>query len=98
MDEFERIKNIRKMQAEGFSPERRQSLVLNNFYSIITIGVVCISIIFYIVYVIPAKEAKEKRELQIKQKQEYFEQRAKQIALSRKLNQEENQTQNKNEN
>ena len=93
MEDIERIKNIRKMQAEGFTKERKQSLVLNNFYAIITIGVVCISIIFYTVYIIPAGEAKAKRELLAKQKQKYFQQRAKQIALSHKLNQQQNQDQ-----
>jgi len=88
MQDINRIKKIRKLQAEGFSVERKQSLVLNNFYAIITIGVVCVSIIFYIVYVIPAQEAKAKRELIKKEKQEYFKQRAKQIALSHKLNQQ----------
>ena len=97
MEDLKRIKKIRKMQAEGFNVERKQSLVVNNFYAIITIGVVCISIIFYIAYIIPAGEAKAKRELIAKQKQEYFEKRAKQIALSRKLNQKQEQTSN-NEN
>jgi len=89
MENIERIKKIRKLQAEGYDPERRQSLVLNNFYTIITIGAVCISIIFYIAYIVPAQEAKAKRELIAKQKQEHFEKRAKQIALSRKLNKEQ---------
>jgi len=90
MEDIERIKKIRKLQADGFSVQKRQSLVVNNFYAIITIGVVCISIIFYIAYIIPAQEAKSKREQIAKEQQEYFEQRAKQIALSRKLNQEKN--------
>jgi hypothetical protein len=94
MDDLERIKKIRKMQAEGFSSQKKQSLVLNNFYAIITIGVVSVSILFYINYVIPAVKEKRERELKAKKQQEYFEQRAKQIALSRKLNQQENNQSN----
>jgi len=89
MEDDKRIKKIRKLQAEGFIPERKQSLVLNNFYAIITIATVCISIIFYIAYIVPAQNAKAKREQIAKEKQEYFEQRTKQIALSQKLNQQQ---------
>lgn len=98
MKDIERIKKIRKMQADGYNPDRRQSLVLNNFYAIITIGTVCVSIIFYIAYIVPAQEAKAKRELIAKQKQEYFEKRAKQIALSRKLNQQQEEKKPTDEN
>lgn len=94
MGEFDRIKYIKKLQFEGFEKQRSQSSVLNNFYSIITIALVCVAIIFYINYVIPAQESKKQRELQAKEKQEYFEQRAKQIALSQKLNQKETTEQN----
>jgi hypothetical protein len=94
MDDLERIKKIRKMQAEGFSSQKRQSLVLNKFYAIITIGVVTVSILFYVNYVIPAVKEKKAREEKAKQQQEYFEQRARQIALSRKLNQQENNQSN----
>ena len=98
MKDIERIKKIRKMQADGYNPDRRQSLVLNNFYAIITIGTECVSIIFYIAYIVPAQEAKAKRELIAKQKQEYFEKRAKQIALSRKLNQQQEEKKPTDEN
>jgi hypothetical protein len=91
MEEFERIKKIRKLQKEGYAKERKQSLVLNNFYAIITIGVVCLAIIIYHTYMLPALEEKKQRELLAKQKKEYFEQRAKQIALSQKLNQKKEQ-------
>jgi len=82
----DRIKEIKKLQAQPYKAIKRQSVVVNNFYSIITIATICISVIFYNVYIVPAQKAKEKRELQLKQHQEYFNMRTKQIALSHKLN------------
>ncbi len=81
-----RIEDIKKLQIEGYSVERSQSVVLNNLYSIVTIVTICISVIFYNVYIVPAQKAKEQRELKVKQHQEYLDMRAKQIALSHKLN------------
>ena len=83
---MDRIKEIKKLQTEGYKVERSQSVVLNNLYAIVTIVTVCISIIFYNVYVVPTQKAKEQRELKAKHHQEYLEMRAKQIALSHKLN------------
>ncbi|MCD4756875.1 MAG: hypothetical protein K8R39_01245 [Arcobacteraceae bacterium] len=84
--ESDRIKEINKLQTEGYRVERSPSLVLNNLYSIVTIVTICISVIFYNVYIAPAQKAKEQRELKAKQHQEYLDMRAKQIALSHKLN------------
>lgn len=84
-----RIEKIQELQNNVFKMEKRQSIVLNNFYSIVTIIVVCLSIIFYTVYIVPAQEAKKQRELKLKQQQEYAQKRAKQIALSHKLNKAE---------
>ena len=83
---MDRIEVIKKLQESSFKIEKNQSMVLNNFYSIITIGTVCLSIIFYVVYILPAQEVKKQRELKAKQHQEYLEKRAKEIALSHKLN------------
>jgi hypothetical protein len=82
----DRIKEIKKLQGEPFKAIKRQSVVINNFYSIITIITICISVIFYNVYIVPAQKAKAQRELKEKQHQEYLDMRAKQIALSHKLN------------
>lgn len=84
--EFDRIKEIKKLQSQPYKATKRQSVVVNNFYSIITIATICISVIFYNVYIVPAQKAKEKRELLTKQHQEYLDMRAKQIALSHKIN------------
>lgn len=83
---MDRIKDIKKLQIEGYKVERSQSVVLNNLYSIVTIVTICISVIFYNVYIAPAQKAKEQREFKAKQHQEYLDMRAKQIALSHKLN------------
>lgn len=86
MKTTDRIKEIKKLQLEGYHVEPSQSVVMNNLYSIVTIVTVCISIIFYNVYIVPAQKAKKQREIKAKEHQEYIEQRAKQIALSHKLN------------
>ncbi len=82
----DRIKEIKKLQVDGYRVQRSQSVVLNNLYAIVTIVTICISVIFYNVYIVPAQKAKEQKELQAKKHQEYLELRAKQIALSHKLN------------
>ena len=83
---MDRIKEIKKLQTEGYKVERSQSVVLNNLYAIVTIVTVCISIIFYNVYVVPTQKANEQRELKAKQHQEYLKKRQKQISLINKLN------------
>jgi len=82
----DRIKEIKKLQAQPYKATKRQSVVINNFYSIITIITICISVIFYNVYIVPAQKAKAQRELKAKKHQEYLQMREKQIALSHKLN------------
>jgi len=82
----DRIEYINELQNKDIKSKRRQSTVINNFYSLITIIIMCVTIIFYTVYVVPAQEAKEQRELLVLQKQENIDTRAKQIALSHKLN------------
>ena len=86
MDIDDRIEEIKQLQEYQFKSSKRASVVINNFFSIVTIIVVCISIIFYTAYVVPAQKAKAKRLQKIKERQLYLEQRARQIALSHKLN------------
>ena len=82
----ERIKHIRELQAKSYKHQPRQSSVLGNFYAIITIVAVCISVVYYINYILPAQEAKALREQQIIKYQKFINERAKRIALSHKLN------------
>ncbi|MBD3840730.1 MAG: hypothetical protein IE909_02385 [Campylobacterales bacterium] len=70
----------------GYQKERKQSIVLGNFYSLITILIVCTAIVLYINYLKPIQEEKEYLLAQQKKEQEYFELRAKQKELARKLN------------
>jgi hypothetical protein len=86
----DRIEKIKKLQQEGYKVPRNQNTIINNLFSIATIVLVCTSIIIYTAYVVPAQNAKKDRAAKIAQKelerQLYLEKRAKQIALSHKLN------------
>ena len=82
----DRIKLIKELQHKSYKATKKQSTVINNFYSIITIAVVCVSIIYYTTYVVPAIKDKKKREQIEKQHQEYLKQRERRIALSHKMN------------
>ena len=83
---MDRIEHIKELQEKTFKVDKPQSIVLGNFYSLITIAVICLSIIIYVSYLKPVQEAKDKKELKAKIHQEYLNLRAKQIALSHKLN------------
>jgi len=82
----ERIKHIKELQEKSYKHQPRQSSVLGNFYAIITIIAVCISVLYYINYIQPAQKAKALRELNIIKHQEFLDERARRIALSHKLN------------
>lgn len=84
-EDIDRIDHIRELMEKGYKHPKRQSSIINNFYSLITIGVVCIAILLYSNYLRPILDetiAKEKH-------QTYLNQRAKEIALSHKLNNKE---------
>jgi len=81
-----RIEHIKELQEKAYKHQPRQSSVLGNFYAIITIVAVCISVLYYINYIQPAQKAKAQRELQVIQHQKFLDERARRIALSHKLN------------
>ena len=83
---MDRIDTINDIIEKGIKVEKKQSTIINNFFSIITITMVCLSMLYYTNYIVPAQKAKKARELKAKQHQEYLDKRAKQIALSHKLN------------
>ncbi len=83
---MDRIKYIQKLQSKPYKQEPRQTTVLGNFYAIITIIVVCLSMLYYVNYIQPAQKAKAKRELKIQEHQKFLDERARRIALSHKLN------------
>ena len=82
----ERIEYIKKLQTDGYKHEPMQSSVLGNFYAIITIVAVSLSVLYYVNYIQPAIKVKEQRELKHTQHQKFLDERAKRIALSHKLN------------
>ena len=90
----DRIKHIKELQRNPYKHQKSPSMILNNFFALMTIVVVAISITLYTVYILPAQQEREAKELKEKKKQEYFEQRAKQIALSHKLNDKQNKKEN----
>ena len=83
---MDRIDKINEIIQKGIKVERKQSIIINNFFSIITIAMVCLSILYYTNYIVPAQKAKKVRLLKQKQHQEYLVKRANQIALSHKIN------------
>ncbi len=83
---MDRIEYINELIQKKYTKERRQSTVVNNFYSLITIGMISIAILLYTNYVVPAQNNKKQRELKQKEKEQYLLKRKKQIALSHKLN------------
>jgi hypothetical protein len=83
---MDRIEYIKKLLNTKYKQEPSQSTVLGNFFALITIVIVSISIIYYINYIQPAQEAKALRVVEITKHQEFINQRAKRIALSHKLN------------
>jgi len=88
---MDRIEYIKELMEHKYTKERKQSIVINNFYTLLTIGMVSIAIILYTNYVVPAQNNKKQRELQQKAKQEYLLKRKKEIELSHKLNGQQNE-------
>lgn len=82
----ERIKHIQNLQKNTYKHEPRQSSILGNFYAIITIAAVCISTLYYVNYILPLQKAKAEQKLKIQKHQNFLNERAKRIALSHKLN------------
>ena len=84
---MDRIDDINELlDDQEFKSTRKQSIIVNNFFSLITIIMMSIAIILYVSYVVPAQEAKKARELKELKHQQYLDLRAKQIALSHKVN------------
>ena len=83
---MDRIEHIQELQSKKYKHQPQQSTVLGNFYAIVTIVTVCISMLYYVNYIQPAQKAKIAREAKIQKNQELIDARAKRIALSHKLN------------
>ncbi len=57
-DDFEEY--INKLENKKFVTSRSPSLIINNFYSLITIVIISITIILYVNYVVPAQKESKK--------------------------------------
>ncbi|MEA3290045.1 MAG: hypothetical protein U9Q04_07695 [Campylobacterota bacterium] len=90
MDYEDRLEYIKKLQSQGYKHEKSQSLVINNFYMLITIVIISVFLTIYVTYILPQKEEEKYQTVKNTQHQEYMETRQKQIALSHKLNKIEN--------
>lgn len=84
MDRIEHIKELQENQE--FKSTRKPSMIINNFFSLVTIVIMSIAIIIYVNYYVPAQKAKKQREIKELKYQKYLDLRAKQIALSHKVN------------
>jgi hypothetical protein len=59
---------IENLQNKQFVTSRRPSLIVNNFYSLITIVIISIAIIIYTNYIIPIQQAHLKKTAQYEKK------------------------------
>ncbi|MEA3353601.1 MAG: hypothetical protein U9Q33_07285 [Campylobacterota bacterium] len=86
MDYDDKIEEIKKLQSQGYKYEKKPSLVINNFFMLITIVMVSTVILIYVNFIKPSQDKEKHEALKAKQHKEYLELRKKQIALSHKLN------------
>lgn len=81
---------LKKIEVKSLKGQRKASVIINNFYSLITIVIMSIVIIWYVNYILPQQKINKQKQLKKEQYQEYLqEQRAKreaQIKLSVRLN------------
>ena len=81
---------LEKIEQRKYKYQRKQSSIVNNFFTIITIAIVSIVIIWYVNLILPGQKQnkliqKQKYEKYLILKQEN-EKRQKQIELSKRLN------------
>ncbi|MEA3498963.1 MAG: hypothetical protein U9R16_07890 [Campylobacterota bacterium] len=84
MDRIDYIQEL--IDDKEFKSSKNPSTVINNYFSLVTIIIMSIAIILYVNYVVPAQKAKKQREIKVLEHQKHLDLRAKQIALSHKLN------------
>lgn len=82
---MDRIELINELIKKEFVTTRKQSVILNNMYSLITIVIITIAIIIYTNFILEKKE-KIVKAVELTPHQKYLEERKKQIELSHKLN------------
>ena len=84
--ENDKIEYINELIQHKYTSTRKESIVKQNFYSLMTIAIMAVAILLYSKYVLPAYKQKEQIELKKQKRDEYILKRKKQIALSHKLN------------
>ena len=84
------IENIKKIEVNSIRVPRKDSLVINNFYSLITIAIMCVVILWYTNYILPQQKIQAQKQEELQKYKAYlkgqYEKRADQIKLSQKLN------------
>ena len=84
---MDRLEYIQELQEKSYQHTKKQSIIINNFFSLITIVIISITIILYVSYVVPAQKSKKDREIKRIEQEKFFDKRAKERELSHKLNQ-----------
>jgi len=84
------IDNIEKIEVKSIRVPRKDSLVINNFYSLITIVIMCVVIIWYTNYILPQQKIQAKKQEELQKYKDFlkgqYQKREAQIKLSQKLN------------
>jgi len=93
----DRIQRIKELQEKGYKVDKPLSLVLVNLYSLITIVTISVAILIYVNFIQPQQKEPTISEEELK-REKYFQERAKQIALSHKLNNINQEKEQKDEN
>jgi len=87
---------IKQIEIKSIKVPRKPSVVINNFYSLITIAIISIVIIWYVNYILPNQKLAKQKQAQFEKYKKYLKQqnqmRENQIKLSKKLH-----TKDKNE-
>jgi hypothetical protein len=89
----EQYEKIERLEFKKIKGNRPQSIVINNFFMLLTIGMVCLALLYWANYIRPAQiefEKKEQAKLEYMQKiQEYKKQREEEIKRSQIYNNKE---------
>ena len=56
-DDF--VEYVQHLQNKEFVTSRKPSLIINNFYSLITIVIISVAIVIYTNYILPVQEAEK---------------------------------------
>jgi len=84
------IENIKKIEVKSIRVPRKDSLVINNFYSLITIVIMCVVIIWYTNYILPQQKIQAQKQEELQKYKDFLQDkrdvREAQIKLSQKLN------------